>query len=212
MYDSALIPLLVVLAAPAAGAPPPPAPRQEPATCMHRIQACTPGRDGWCTAQSPGGGFKVALPGRFNDFSMDARTEDGGSLVTHMVGLKTAEGLKLSVVAMVRGDRKVLPGALEGFGSRVGGQETPVRLAGLKGVSTTASRRGMSGTFVLLEGRDRLYLLNAEYPDGIAEAVAPVIARFHKSFRLAKPSAKVRPCVGTIGTTQPAAPETTPSR
>lgn len=193
-----LVPFLVVLTAPAEAAPPPPAPRQEPVTCMHRIQTCTPGRDGWCKARSPGGGFEVALPGRFNDFSVDGKTEDGGPMVAHTIGLKTADGLKLSVVAMVRGDRKVLPDAVGKFASRVGGQQAPVRKAGLSGISATVSRNGTSGSFVLLKGRDRLYLLTAEYPDGIADTVAPIVGRFQKSFRLAKPSAKSRPCVGTV--------------
>lgn len=64
---------------------------------MHRVQAETPGDDGWFLAKSTEGSFSIQLPIPFNDFTVSATDSNSSPVKVYGVGSKSSEGLKFSV-------------------------------------------------------------------------------------------------------------------
>src|SRR2546428_8053361 len=71
---------------------------QQPKLEMHRAGVDSKDPSGWHLAVSTKGSFSVRMPIPFNDFSIRSSDAKAGEEVTHVIGGKSAEGIKLSVV------------------------------------------------------------------------------------------------------------------
>src|SRR5688572_14956334 len=63
---------------------------------MHRIQATAKDPSGWYLAASTHGTFSVLIPIPFNDFTGTYNDPKYGTIKTHIVGAKTAEGMEFT--------------------------------------------------------------------------------------------------------------------
>jgi hypothetical protein len=152
---------------------------------MHRKLAGEPDAAGWCEARSTLGGFSVALPGRFNDFSVRDEGADGVPLRLDVVGVGDPDGTKFSATAIVRSDGKVAADALESYARKAGGSHRMLTHAGLPAVEVIPPpSKKKSALTRMLRGKDRVYLLVAEYPQARSRDLAPAVRRFMDSFRL----------------------------
>jgi hypothetical protein len=152
---------------------------------MHRELACEPDAMGWCEARSTPGGFSVALPGRFNDFSVHGEASDGAPQRVHVVGTGDPDGTKFSAYAAVRSDGKVPPDALESYAQKLGGSHRMLTQAGLPAVEITPPPGKRTSALVrMLRGKDRLYVLVAEVPNARSREMGAAVKRFMESFRL----------------------------
>ncbi len=152
---------------------------------MHRELAGEPDATGWCEARSTPGGFSVALPGKFNDFSIHGEAPDGAPQRVHVVGTGDPDGTKFSATAVVRSDGKVAADALESYAQKVGGNHRTLTQARMPAVEIAPPPNKKTAAVVrMLRGKDRVYILVAEYPHDRSRVMAPAVKRFMESFRL----------------------------
>lgn len=174
----ARIPLLLCLGALALGASP-----DASSVEMHRKGAGDPDASGWSTARSAAGRFTVAVPGRFDDFSVKDTARDGAPQTAHVIGAQV-KGVRYAAVCVVRADGAVDPDVLSRL-ARIPGAKTPVAISvgALAGVEVQASHEGNGALMRALRGDGRVYLLTVEFPAGDAAAVLPLARRFMESFK-----------------------------
>jgi hypothetical protein len=75
---------------------------QQPKLEMHRAGVDNKDPSGWHLAVSTKGAFSVRMSIPFNDFTVRSTDPKTGEEVTHVIGGKSAEGIKLSAVEMLR--------------------------------------------------------------------------------------------------------------
>lgn len=78
---------------------------------MHRLQVDQRGADGWQRANSTLGDFSVELPVPFQDFRVEATSDDGPAVVSDTVGGKTSGLLAWSATCIGRTDGALGPNA-----------------------------------------------------------------------------------------------------
>src|SRR5262245_13655366 len=71
---------------------------QQPKLEMHRTGVVSTDPSGWHLAVSTKGSFSVRMPIPFNDFTVRSTDAKTGEEVTHVIGGKSTEGIKLSAV------------------------------------------------------------------------------------------------------------------
>src|SRR5262245_16344108 len=111
----------VMLAAVAAQA------QQQPKLEMHRSGVVTQDPSGWHLAVSTQGSFSVRMPIPFNDFTIRP-TDSKNDEVTHVIGGKSSEGIRVSAVEMPASARSApnLDKILADFSSKPGNKVTDV--------------------------------------------------------------------------------------
>ncbi len=153
---------------------------------MHRVQAGTPGKDGWYEARSTEGRFRVRLPIPFNDFTVRPATKDDVAL--DVIGSRSSEGFKFSAVRMhktvpdaaaelERFSRELRAGAKAAVARRLEHRGRPAIELDVPGQPTSAAMREI----VVPDG---VILLTVEYPTERRAEVAPLIPMFFASLEV----------------------------
>jgi hypothetical protein len=170
---------------------------------VHREVAGTPDASGWFTARSSGLGYTVTLPRPFNDATVTALATDGVRVHTHVVGTTTEAAVKFAAVAIVREDRKLIPGGgaaiADGFAQK--GQlrhKADVRMGDLAALELDVHVAGRAMRCRVFERDAVLYQVMVEYPLAEWRSVAHDAERFFQSFRFPRPA---RPTTAATTTT-----------
>lgn len=153
---------------------------------MHRVQAGTPGKDGWYDARSTAGRFRVRLPIPFNDFTVRPATKT--DVAVDVIGSRSSEGFKFSAVRM----RKAVPDAaaeLERFSRelRAGNKAAVARKLDHRGrpaVELEVPGQPTSAAMREIVAADGVFLLTVEYPTERRAEVAPLIPVFFASLEI----------------------------
>ncbi len=160
---------------------------------MHRLQAGEPDESGWMLAASSQGGFSVRLPLKFNDFTVSESGAKSAVLLTHVVGAKSAEGIKFMASRIVYRDG--LKSAKRFFanyrrGKDMGGETTrvfPHRIGEWQAVDVDFGDTGsVAYQRAVLLGAD-LLLLSIEGPREHDAAMQQLLPVFFTSLAINKP-------------------------
>jgi hypothetical protein len=154
---------------------------------FHQKNAGVAGTDGWYAAHSVPCGFRVGVPGPYNDFSQEMPATDGARVRLHVLGTKTVEGAKFTVSCTERSDGRITPGWAEDVVKDLAAdmsnvQRTPFTLAGAQGIELRGGSNGtlFAGRFIAF-GR-RSYNLMVEYPSSEEAYMPRLVDRFFASF------------------------------
>ena len=154
---------------------------------MHRVQAGNPGVDGWYDAASTEGSFAVKLPGPFNDFTFESPNDFGKRSKTYAVGLKTAEGLRFSVIERVAAPGDPCPSPTdfaEKFRDSMTNAPRFTTINGFEAVQFNAIQ-GKEGTYIrYIKIPDRSVIMTLEYPRSQETLAAQVSDVFLMSLEL----------------------------
>lgn len=74
-----------------------PSPDAQPAMEVHHTAAGTDDGTGWFAAVSTHGGFKVALPAKFNDYTIRTDDPNMGEVITDVLGAERTDGLRVQI-------------------------------------------------------------------------------------------------------------------
>jgi hypothetical protein len=175
-----ILPLaLVMLAGVAARA-------QQPKLEMHRAGVDSKDPSGWHLAASTKGSFSVRMPIPFNDFTVRSTDPKTGEEVTHVIGGKSAEGIKLSAVKMPASAMSApsLDQMLADFSAKPGNKVSDVQRA-TKGDADTLSF-SVSGAQTSAHVRyikTKSTTLIIEFPNAHRDDVAGLREEFFGSFK-----------------------------
>jgi hypothetical protein len=171
-------------AAPASQPATAPAVALPPGVQMHRLQVGEPDADGWCLARSTKGGFSVAIPHRFNDFTIAPKTKDDTPLNVHAIGALTPSGTKYTAMKMMREDGKVdgnVDDIAKGFGKDLK-SERRITHGGLEGVEFSVGNARTAAIFRCFHAGGSIVQLIVEYPRRAAGEAEANAQRFFDSF------------------------------
>lgn len=154
---------------------------------FHQKNAGVAGADGWYAAHSVPCGFRVKVPGPYNDFSQEMPATDGALVRLHVLGTKTVEGAKFTISCTERSDGKITPGWAEDVVKDLAAgmsnvQRTQFTLGGTQGIELRGGSNGtmFAGRFIAF-GR-RAYNLMVEYPASEESYMPGVVSEFFASF------------------------------
>lgn len=154
---------------------------------MHRTQAGKPNNNGWYEAKSTEGSFTVFLPIPFNDFTTIWENESGHPAKAFVIGSKSLEGFKFSVVEIQKNNLSP-EGAVQEFAAGYKAQQGPKIFSeksfnyhGHPATQLQLTDRAMSAVtrFIALSGKN--FLLTVEYPSQKNKEVAPLVEPFFDS-------------------------------
>jgi hypothetical protein len=172
---------LVMLSAVAARA-------QQPKLEMPRTGVVGTDPSGWHLADSTKGSFSVRMPIPFNDFTVRSTDAKTGEEVTHVIGGKSTEGIKLSVVEMPASAKSApsLEKILADFSAKPGNKVSDVRRAA-KGDADTLSfsinGAQTSAHVRYIKTKSATYSLTVEFPNAHRNDVVGVREEFFDSFK-----------------------------
>ena len=180
---SLLLPLaLIVLSAIAAQA-------QQPKLEMHRAGVVSKDPSGWHLAVSTKGSFSVRMPIPFNDFTVRSTDPKTGEEVTHVIGGKSTEGIRLSVVEMPASARSApsLEKILANFSAKQGNKVSDVQRVAKGDVDTLSffvSGAQTSAHIRYIKTKSATYALTVEFPNAHRNDVAGIREEFLGSFKI----------------------------
>jgi hypothetical protein len=168
---------------------PPVAPRaQQPKLEMHRAGVVSKDPSGWHLADSTKGSFSVRMPIPFNDFTVRSTDPKTGDEVTHVIGGKSTEGIRLSAVEMPASARSTpsLDKMLADFSAKPGTKVSDVQ-RGSKGdvdtLSFSVSGAQTSAHMRYIKTKNATYSLTIEFPNSRRNDVAGIRDEFFASFK-----------------------------
>jgi len=161
---------------------------QQPKLEMHRTGVVGTDPSGWHLAVSTKGSFSVRMPIPFNDLTVRSTDAKTGEEVTHVIGGKSTEGIKLSAVEMPASAKSApsLEKILADFSAKPGNKVSDVQRAA-KGDADTLSF-SVSGTQTsahvrYIKTKSAMYSLTVEFPNAHRNDVVGVREEFFGSFK-----------------------------
>jgi hypothetical protein len=161
--------------------------RAQPKLEMHRSGVASQDPSGWHLAVSTKGSFSVRMPIPFNDFTVRPTDPKSGE-VTHVIGGKSSEGIRVSAVEMPASAKTApsLDKILADFSSKPGNKVTDVQRAAKGDVDTlsfSVSGAQTSAHIRYIKTRTAIYVLTIEFPNAHRNDVAGVREEFFGSFK-----------------------------
>jgi hypothetical protein len=161
---------------------------QQPKLEMHRAGVASEDPSGWHLAVSTKGSFSVRMPIPFNDFTVLSTDPKTGAEVTHGIGGKSSEGIKLSAVEIPASAKSApnLEKILVEFSAKPGNKVTDVRRASKGGVDTLSfsiSGAQTSAHVRYIKTKSATYSLTVEFPNAHRSDVAGISGEFFDSFK-----------------------------
>jgi hypothetical protein len=165
------------------------APRaQQPKLEMHRAGVVTQDPSGWHLAVSTKGSFSVRMPIPFNDFSVRSSDAKNGEEITHVIGGKSTEGIKVSAVEMPTSAKSgsSLDKILADFSAKQGHKVSDVQRISKGDVDTlsfSASGAQTSAHIRYIRTKSATYVLTLEFPNAHRDDVTGLREEFFGSFK-----------------------------
>jgi hypothetical protein len=161
---------------------------QQPKLEMHRAGVDSKDPSGWHLAVSTKGAFSVRMPIPFNDFTVRSTDPKTGEDVTHVIGGKSSEGIKLSAVEMPASAKSALSleKILADFSAKPGSKVSDVQRAAKGDVdilSFTLSGAQTSAHVRYVKTKSATYALTIEFPNAHRDDVAAIREEFFGSFK-----------------------------
>ena len=177
-----LLPAPVMLPAIAARA-------QQPKLEMHRAGVVTKDPSGWHLAVSTKGSFSVRMPIPFNDFTVRSTGPTTGEEVTHVIGGKSTEGIRMSAVEIpaLAKSATSLEKILADFSAKPGNKVSDVQRAAKGDVDTlsfSVSGAQTSAHVRYIKTKSATYSLTIEFPNAHRNDVAGIREEFFGSFKI----------------------------
>jgi hypothetical protein len=160
---------------------------QQPKLEMHRAGVDSKDPSGWHLAVSTKGSFSVRMPIPFNDFTVRSTDPKTGEEVTHAIGGKSTEGIKLSAVEMPASAKSApsLDKILADFSAKPGNKVSDVQRA--KGdvdtLSFSVSGAQTSAHVRYIKTKSATYALTIEFPNAHRDDATAVREEFFGSFK-----------------------------
>jgi hypothetical protein len=160
---------------------------QQPKLEMHRTGVDSKDPSGWQLAVSTKGSFSVRMPIPFNDFTVRATDPKAGE-ETHVIGGKSAEGIKLSAVEVPASTKPSpsLDKILADFSAKPGSKVSDVQRAGKGDVETlsfSVSGAQTSAYIRYIKAKSAMYSLIIEFPNAHRGDVDAIREEFFGSFK-----------------------------
>jgi hypothetical protein len=161
---------------------------QQPKLELHRAGVDSKDPSGWHLAVSTKGSFSVRMPIPFNDFTVSSTDPKTGEEVTHAIGGKSTEGIKLTAVE-TPASAKSAPGLdkiLADFSARPGNKVSDVQRATKGDVDTlsfSVSGAQTSAHMRYIKTKSATYSLIIEFPNAHRDDVAAIREEFFGSFK-----------------------------
>jgi hypothetical protein len=161
---------------------------QQPKLEMHRAGVDSKDSSGWHLAVSTKGSFSVRMPIPFNDFTVRSTDPKTGEEVTHVIGGKSTEGIKLTAVE-APASAKSAPGLdkiLADFSAKPGSKVSDVQRSAKGDVDTLSFSVGGAQTSAhirYIKTKSATYSLIIEFPNAHRDDVAAVREEFFGSFK-----------------------------
>jgi hypothetical protein len=161
---------------------------QQPKLEMHRTGVVSTDPSGWHLAVSTKGSFSVRMPIPFNDFTVRSTDAKTGEEVTHVIGGKSTEGIKLSAVEMPASAKNApsLEKILADFSTKPGNKVSDVQRAAKSDVDTlsfSVSGAQTSAHVRYIKTKSATYSLTVEFPNAHRNDVVGVREEFFDSFK-----------------------------
>jgi hypothetical protein len=161
---------------------------QQPKLEMHRAGVDSKDPSGWHLAVSTKGSFSIRMPIPFNDFTVRSTDPKTGEEVTHVIGGKSTEGIKLSAVEMPASAKTApsLDKMLADFSAKPGNKVSDVQRAAKGDVDTlsfSVSGAQTSAHIRYIKTKSATYVLTIEFPNANRDDVAGVREEFFGSFK-----------------------------
>jgi hypothetical protein len=181
LFALILVPAAIMLPAAVARA-------QQPKLEMHRTGVDTKDPSGWHLAVSTKGSFSVRMPIPFNDFTVRSTDSKAGEEVTHVIGGKSAEGIKVSAVEVPASPKPSpsLDKILADFSGKPGSKVSDVQRAGKGDVDTlsfSVSGAQTSAYIRYIKAKSAMYSLIIEFPNAHRGDVDGIREEFFESFK-----------------------------
>ena len=179
----ALLPALALIMLPAAVAR-----AQQPKLEMHRTGVDTKDPSGWHLAVSTKGSFSVRMPIPFNDFTVRSTDPKAGEELTHVIGGKSAEGIKVSAVEVPASPKPSpsLDKILTDFSAKPGNKVSDVQRASKDDgdmLSFSVSGAQTSAYIRYIKTKSAMYSLIIEFPNAHRGDVDGIRTEFFDSFK-----------------------------
>jgi hypothetical protein len=161
---------------------------QQPKLEMHRSGVYSKDPSGWHLAVSTKGSFSIRMPIPFNDFSIRSGDPKAGEEVTHVIGGKSAEGIKVSAVEIPASAKPApsLDKMLADFSAKPGNKIADVQRAS-KGdadtLSFAVSGAQTSAYIRYIKTKTATYSLIIEFPNAHRDDVDGIREEFFGSFK-----------------------------
>ena len=162
----------------------------EPKLEMHRVGVNADDGSGWYPAVSTKGSFTILLPIPFNDFT----TRDPGTdEVTHVVGGKSSEGIKITAVerpvtAKTPLDLAVIPKSFSANPANKVSDVSRNSSDDFDNLSFSVANSLTTAHFRYVRTKAALYILMIESPNAYRDVVAGKKDKFFESFKLKEKS------------------------
>jgi hypothetical protein len=162
---------------------------QQPKLEMHRTGVDSKDPSGWHLAVSTKGSFSVRMPIPFNDFTVRSTDPKAGEEVTHVIGGKSVEGIKVSAVE-VPASAKPSPSLdkiLADFSAKPGGKVSDVQRASKGDVDTLSLSVGGAQTSAYIRyinTKSAMYALIIEFPNAHRGDVDGIREEFFDSLKI----------------------------
>jgi len=169
---------------------------QQPKVEMHRSGVDSKDPSGWHLAVSTKGSFSIRMPIPFNDFSIrsgDPKAREGaGEEVTHVIGGKSSEGIKVSAVEIPVPTKGApsLDKMLADFSAKPGNKVADVQRASKGDLDTLSFSVGGAQTSAYIRyvrTKSATYSLVIEFPNAHRDDVAAIRDEFFDSFKTNSP-------------------------
>jgi len=180
----ALLSALALIMLPAAAAQ-----AQQPKLEMHRTGVDTKDPSGWHLAVSTKGSFSVRMPIPFNDFTVRSTDPKAGEELTHVIGGKSAEGIKVSAVEVPASPKPSpsLDKILTDFSAKPGNKVSDVQRASKDDgdmLSFSVSGAQTSAYIRYIKTKSAMYSLIIEFPNAHRGDVDGIRTEFFDSFKV----------------------------
>ena len=161
---------------------------QQPKLEMHRTGVDTKDPSGWHLAVSTKGSFSVRMPIPFNDFTVRSTDPKAGDELTHVIGGKSAEGIKVSAVEVPASPKPSpsLDKILTDFSAKPGNKVSDVQRANKDDgdmLSFSVSGAQTSAYIRYIKTKSAMYSLIIEFPNAHRGDVDGIRTEFFDSFK-----------------------------
>jgi hypothetical protein len=182
LFALLLAPALIVLPGAVARA-------QQPKLEMHRTGVDSKDPSGWHLAVSTKGSFSVRMPIPFNDFTVRSTDPKAGEEVTHVIGGKSVEGIKVSAVEVPASTKPSpsLDKILADFSAKPGSKVSDVQRASKGDVDTLSFSAGGAQTSAYIryiKTKSAMYALIIEFPNAHRGDVDGIREEFFDSLKI----------------------------
>ena len=161
---------------------------QQPKLEMHRTGVDSKDPSGWHLAVSTKGSFSVRMPIPFNDFTVRSTDPKTGEELTHVIGGKSVEGIKVSAVEVPASTKPSpsLDKILADFSAKPGSKVADVQRASKGDVDTltfSVSAAQTSAYIRYIKTKSAIYSLIIEFPNAHRGDVDGIREEFFDSFK-----------------------------